>query len=61
MPGSSCGRDGHAVDGPVALGLLRAGEALDRYVAGFADFAAAANNSAQFAQKADEYHRAAAG
>jgi hypothetical protein len=42
----------------VALGLLRAADALDRCAAGFADFSEA-SSSTQFAQKADAYHQAA--
>jgi hypothetical protein len=43
----------------VALGLLRAAEALDRCAAGCTEFGAVAEGSSQFGHKADEYHRAA--
>jgi hypothetical protein len=42
----------------VALGLLRAADALDRCAAGFADFPDASSSN-QFAQKAESYHNAA--
>jgi hypothetical protein len=44
----------------VALGLIRAAEALDRCATGYTDFAAATDiGGSQFAQKAEECHRAA--
>jgi hypothetical protein len=43
----------------VALGLLRAAEALDRCATGYAEFSAIVDGGQEFIQKADEYHRAA--